>query len=374
MASLRGLNRTLLRLGGAATATTLLTTVAVDQTAARVSTQATTAAGRFGRQQIQRCCSITTTMMEAAKSSIVTTTTATTTMMTSPSTFCQSMLKSSRRNSQPRSFSTSSAPSNGFVQWYEGHLEARPVLTKMVTGCLLWSIGDAVAQLVPQVASSENTGKPIKYDIERTGRAALFGFAVHAPTSHVHFNFLEWMTVKGGYTGLYIPVFKTIMEQVRRGIHKKNKIALVPRLSVRTQHAYHNRWNDSRMIMLYLHLSMPVLTKNCAVSRRLFVCRIALKFVYWSWISNSMYHAFMGYAQGMNTSEVVQRIDDVLMDTQKAQWAFWIPVQLLNFQFVPVRHQLNVVLVTSIVWTALLSAWYPPVEEKVMEKIDAEVV
>ena len=35
-------------------------------------------------------------------------------------------------------------------------------------------------------------------------------------------------------------------------------------------------------------------------------------------------------------------------------------MQLLNFQFVPVRHQLNVVLLTSVVWTALLSAWYPP--------------
>jgi hypothetical protein len=33
---------------------------------------------------------------------------------------------------------------------------------------------------------------------------------------------------------------------------------------------------------------------------------------------------------------------------------------LLNFRYVPVRHQLNVVLVTSVVWTALLSAWYPP--------------
>jgi protein Mpv17 len=42
-------------------------------------------------------------------------------------------------------------------------------------------------------------------------------------------------------------------------------------------------------------------------------------------------------------------------------------VQLLNFRFVPVRHQLNVVLVTSIVWTALLSAWYPPVEEEKKE-------
>ena len=62
----------------------------------------------------------------------------------------------------------------------------------------------------------------------------------------------------------------------------------------------------------------------------------------------------------MTPSQIYDRIADVLWETQKAQWVFWIPVQLLNFQFVPVRHQLNVVLLTSIVWTALLSAWYPP--------------
>jgi len=72
----------------------------------------------------------------------------------------------------------------------------------------------------------------------------------------------------------------------------------------------------------------------------------------------------------MTPSEIYDRIADVLWETQKAQWVFWIPVQLLNFRFVPVRHQLNVVLVTSIVWTALLSAWYPPQNEEVGAKED----
>ena len=70
----------------------------------------------------------------------------------------------------------------------------------------------------------------------------------------------------------------------------------------------------------------------------------------------------MGAMQGMTPTQCYDRIADVLWETQVAQWGFWIPVQLLNFQFVPVRHQLNVVLLTSIVWTALLSAWYPPEE------------
>jgi hypothetical protein len=112
---------------------------------------------------------------------------------------------------KPASADTTSKKS--FVEWYEGHLDSHPVLTKMVTGCLLWSIGDATAQVIPYVAS-DNT-KPFVYDLPRTGRAALFGFAVHAPTSHLHFNFLEYLTQRVGVTGYAIPVFKTIMEQVR---------------------------------------------------------------------------------------------------------------------------------------------------------------
>lgn len=73
----------------------------------------------------------------------------------------------------------------------------------------------------------------------------------------------------------------------------------------------------------------------------------------------------MGFMTGLTPTQIMNRINDVLWETQKAQWVFWIPVQLLNFRFVPVRHQLNVVLMTSVVWTALLSAWYPPQDSNV---------
>ena len=108
----------------------------------------------------------------------------------------------------------------GFVAWYEGHLQSRPIATKAVTGSLLWGLGNAVAQIVPTMLEEDkDTSVDIQhaielYDYPRTARAMFFGFAIHAPLSHVHFNFLEWMTVRGGFTGLSIPVFKTVMEQV----------------------------------------------------------------------------------------------------------------------------------------------------------------
>lgn len=108
--------------------------------------------------------------------------------------------------------------SPSFVQWYESHLDARPIVTKSITGSILWGVGDCVAQLVPQVAFEQPEGKTtegLTYDWARTGRAVAFGGILHAPTSHLHFNFLEWMTVRTGVSGLGIPIFKTIMEQVR---------------------------------------------------------------------------------------------------------------------------------------------------------------
>ncbi len=193
--------------------------------------------------------------------------------------------------------------STGFVEWYERHLKARPITTKAITGSILWGLGDFVAQVLPTYFA-EKAGADvvdinkthIEYDMPRTKRAVLFGFAIHAPLSHLHYNLLEWMTVRAGFEGLRVPIFKTIMEQ----------------------------------------------------------------FIYWSWVSNSVYHGFMGAMLGMNPTQIYERVVNVLWDTQVAQWRFWIPVQFMNFRFVPVRHQLNVVLLMSIVWTAFLSARYPP--------------
>ena len=62
----------------------------------------------------------------------------------------------------------------------------------------------------------------------------------------------------------------------------------------------------------------------------------------------------------MSVAQVHHRVRSTLWDTLKAQWAFWIPAQLINFKYVPVRHQLNFVLVVSLAWTTFLSLAFPP--------------
>jgi hypothetical protein len=111
---------------------------------------------------------------------------------------------------------TSKKTRRTFAEFYEEHLERNPLPTKMITGSILWSVGDAVAQIIPPMMADHCNDKPFVYDFARTGRCAVYGFAIHAPASHGHFNFLEYLTNRVGVTGLRIPVFKTIMEQVRR--------------------------------------------------------------------------------------------------------------------------------------------------------------
>jgi hypothetical protein len=177
----QALHRGILRTGGAATAVTVVSSWIGDRAASRVVTNAIEkgAVNKFLQPQQHK-----------------------------------SRLFSSKTTGEKTVTSPPKPSSSSFSEWYEGHLETNPVATKMVSGGILWSIGDAVGQVVPQAASEGGIPSDFVYDWQRTGRAALFGFAVHAPTSHLHFNFLEWMTKRAGVTGLGIPVFKTIMEQV----------------------------------------------------------------------------------------------------------------------------------------------------------------
>lgn len=198
--------------------------------------------------------------------------------------FAESFVVKTHHAPSYRPFSSTKGGS-GFVQWYESHLNSQPVLTKAITGSILWGLGDCVAQVVPSAFAKDDDDsattnaegmtelagakEEFAYDVLRTAKAVFYGFVIHAPLSHVHFNFLEWMTVKAGLQGLSITVFKTVMEQ----------------------------------------------------------------FVYWSWFSNSLYHGAMGLMNGLSLDQTYDRIAEVLMPTQYAQWSFVSRIELCTIYF-----------------------------------------
>jgi len=183
------------------------------------------------------------------------------------------------------------------ISSYEAQLEARPLLTKSITSGVLYGLGDGLAQTVTRRQQRSTGVEPSAFDGARWLRAVAFGGLFYPLPAHVHYNFLERLVV------------------VRMGVQP----ARVP-----------------------------------------FVKMFIEQFVYWSYFSNAYYHAVLGALQGMSVAQVSDRVTSTLWDTLKAQWAFWIPAQLINFKYTPVRHQLNFVLVVSLAWTTFLSLAFPP--------------
>lgn len=122
-------------------------------------------------------------------------------------------------------------------------------------------------------------------DASRWMRALLYGSFFYPLPAHLHYEFLEWLvTVRCAVRPALVPLIKVLLEQ----------------------------------------------------------------FVYWSYLSNAYYLAVLGMLHGLGAASVARLVASTLLSVTIAQWAFWVPFQLLNFRCVPVRHQLLAVLVGSL--------------------------
>lgn len=79
-------------------------------------------------------------------------------------------------------FISSPASRNGFVSWYLGMIEARPILTKSLTAGAIFIAADISSQMITLSESSS-------IDWIRTLRMASYGVLISGPTLHIWFNF-----------------------------------------------------------------------------------------------------------------------------------------------------------------------------------------
>ena len=205
---------------------------------------------------------------------------------------------------------------------YDEALARRPLVVKALTSGVLYGAGDALAQCIEM-----RTGASDRYDGARCVRAVAYGGVFYPPVAHAHFEFLEWLVVARWQTP------ETWMPWVKMYFTRAAHDAQVP-------------------VLQCVSAPLKSLHRVC--------CRFLEQFVYWSYFSNIYYHVVLGALQGLSLRRVRRRVRERLWDTLKAQWAFWVPAQLVNFRLVPVRHQLNFVLVVSLVWTTFLSLTFPP--------------
>lgn len=93
-------------------------------------------------------------------------------------------LLSTKSYTSAASTKNTASRSKGFVIWYLGMIESRPVLTKSITASLIFTVADLSSQAI--------TIKPSdSFDLIRTFRMAGYGMLIAGPTLHLWFNFLS---------------------------------------------------------------------------------------------------------------------------------------------------------------------------------------
>ncbi|XP_024517761.1 PXMP2/4 family protein 3 [Selaginella moellendorffii] len=75
----------------------------------------------------------------------------------------------------------------GFVGWYLNNLDKRPVVTKSLTACTIYTTADLVAQKL----TAMKLGNDSPWDHVRTLRMSAVGLLMSGPTLHLWFNFLN---------------------------------------------------------------------------------------------------------------------------------------------------------------------------------------
>ncbi|KDP41638.1 hypothetical protein JCGZ_16045 [Jatropha curcas] len=130
-------------------------------------------------------------------------------------------------------FSTLNSKSKvGFIGWYLGKLDSRPIVTKTVTTSLIFAAADLTAQMLSQSSGS--------FDFIRTARMAMYGLLILGPSQHLWFNIISTAlpkrdvltTLKKTFMGqaIYGPVNATIFFSYNAALQGESSDEIVARL------------------------------------------------------------------------------------------------------------------------------------------------
>ena len=102
--------------------------------------------------------------------------------------------------------------SAGFIESYELALEASPLLVKSTTSLVGFLVADLVAQGLSSSRREDGDGRGI--DLTRSGRNALFGFALYGPCSSWWYGLLDQYVLPEDPTSALAVAAKVAADQV----------------------------------------------------------------------------------------------------------------------------------------------------------------
>lgn len=192
----------------------------------------------------------------------------------------------------------SANPAASLLDTYTHALKAHPLTTKMLTGGVLATCGDAIAQ--------SQTDED--YDKRRAASFGVFDMAYRA-LQHVSF-----------------PV---IVAQC----HGQYAAALFGSLGMASLVQDHASW---------LAAGEQTLASQLGI----------VPFLYYP-----VFFALTGVMQGLTSEEALNRAQETFIPLMKRNLLFWIPVQFVQFGFIPTDLQIPFLSICGLCWTFILSAY-----------------
>mmetsp|Transcript_22060 Transcript_22060/g.66272 ORF Transcript_22060/g.66272 Transcript_22060/m.66272 type:complete len:442 (+) Transcript_22060:71-1396(+) len=199
---------------------------------------------------------------------------------------------------------------------YKALLTEQPMLCNSLTAGALYGTGDFIAQHLEKRLGIESHGKDC-YNVPRTLRMVIFGLFLAGPTYCKWYPQLQKMTV--AYRGRYEPI--------RVGVYR------LP---------FFRREDLKEPSERAVEVAVKVMVEN------LFFQPPFL----------TLYFMVMGALEGISFSKVYDKTRQNFHDTWGLAMMVWVPVQAVNFWFLPVYLQASFTQLVNMVWKVGLSLFY----------------
>ena len=229
-----------------------------------------------------------------------------------------------------------------FLNFYNGILNKHKYPVQIVTGGALWFTGDLVAQSLVHVASSyhdeEGEKKPFEVDWRRVGTMTCYGLCVSAPVYAFWYSYLDRWSHRF-FSSRKLPVAREaiiIPAQIRHLLQRFPRLgtALMPPLMSLVQRIPEP---PTRRVWEIIGFKLAA---DCFLFDPAY---LALFFT----ATNAL--------EGQNPAQIGTKLRQDLLPTYLVDIAVWLPIQTINFRWIPVVYQALFVQSCNVGWNAYLS-------------------
>lgn len=190
---------------------------------------------------------------------------------------------------------------SSLLKEYKDALERDPLRVKIITGCLLAIVGDALAQL----------GQPEDYNKKRAAAFVMFDAVWRTVQQVTYGPIIQTCNGKFSIYLLGSLPFTNIQDQI---LQEENKIILG------------------------------------AIEQTLVSQLVLIPLLYYP-----IFYSVTGVVQSLTVAETMTRAKETFIPLMKRNLLFWIPVQFCAFYYVEENLQIPVLTACGLVWTVILS-------------------